>query len=93
MRDMYEDAGEFTTNMLNKFWDINYEDSENYNDVLKFLNQAENFRTFNDGLTEFIKKHGYVEEDGLNEKTYIKKELIFYMINLKNKISLFPRQL
>ena len=55
MRDMYEDAGEFTTNMLNKFWDINYEDSENYNDVLKFLNQAENFRTFNDGLTEFIK--------------------------------------
>ena len=20
MRDMYEDAGEFTTNMLNKFW-------------------------------------------------------------------------
>ena len=71
MRDMYEDAGEFTTNMLNKFWDINYEDSENYNDVLKFLNQAENFRTFNDGLTEFI----------------------FYTINLKNKISLFPRQL
>ena len=63
MRDMYEDAGEFTTNMLNKFWDINYEDSENYNDVLKFLNQAENFRTFNDGLTEFIKKHGYIEED------------------------------
>ena len=58
MRDMYEDAGEFTTNMLNKFWDINYEDSENYNDVLKFLNQAENFRTFNDGLTEFIKKQG-----------------------------------
>ena len=29
MRDMYEDAGEFTTNMLNKFWDINYEESEN----------------------------------------------------------------
>ena len=26
MRDMYEDAGEFTTNMLNKFWDINYEE-------------------------------------------------------------------
>ena len=85
MRDMYEDAGEFTTNMLNKFWDINYEDSENYNDVLKFLNQAENFRTFNDGLTEFIKKHGYVEEDGLNEKTYIKKRTDFLYNKFKEQ--------
>ena len=85
MRDMYDGAGQFTKNMLNNFWETNYEYSEDYNGVIEFLNKAENFRTFNDGLTQFIKKHGYVEQDGLDEKTSIKQRTDFLYNKFKEK--------
>lgn len=77
MKDMYESAGQFTTNMLNQFWITNYEEDEDYDQIIDYLNKAENFRTFDDGLTEFIKKHGYVEDDSLDKESLIKQKTEF----------------
>ena len=64
MGDYYETQGEFTSRMLAEFWSSNYEDDEEYGELIDFLNKAENFRTFDTGLTEIIKKHGYIEKEG-----------------------------
>lgn len=77
MGDYYETQGEFTSRMLAEFWSSNYEDDEEYGELIDFLNKAENFRTFDTGLTEFIKKHGYIEKEGLSEEVCFKQRVNF----------------
>lgn len=85
MKDMYEGAGNFTKTMLNQFWITNYGESDSFKNIMDYLNKAQNFRTFDDGLTEFIKKHGYVEEDGLEPQNCIKKRTDFLYNKFQEK--------
>lgn len=68
--DPFENSGEFTTQMLDTIWEIEPPDDDYYCDAIEFLNKAERFRSFSDGLTLFIKSHGYQDdENDVSKKT------------------------
>ena len=80
MRDRYEVPGDFTKQKIDEFWDTHYDsDDDDYVDIIDYLNKAENFRTFDEGLTEFIKKHGYVEEGGLSKEKCVEQRVAFLL--------------
>lgn len=86
MRDRYEVPGDFTKQKIDEFWDTHYDsDDDDYGDIIDYLNKAENFRTFDEGLTEFIKKHGYVEKQGLSKKDIVKERTDFLVNKIKEK--------
>lgn len=86
MRDRYEVPGDFTKQKIDEFWDTHYDnDDDDYGDIIDYLNKAENFRTFDEGLTEFIKKHGYVEEDGLSKEKCVEQRVAFLLKKMKEK--------
>ena len=85
MRDIYEVTGEFTNQKIDEFWNMYYDDNDDYEDIIDYLNEAKNFRTFDAGLTEFIKKHGYVEKEGLSDEVCLKQRVNFLKQKLKEK--------
>ena len=86
MRNRYEVPGDFTKQKIDEFWDTHYDsDDDDYGDIIDYLNKAENFRTFDEGLTEFIKKHGYVEEDGLSKEKCVEQRVAFLLKKMKEK--------
>lgn len=86
MRDRFGDMGNFTRQKLENFKNTHRDDQDDYyGDIIDYMNKAENFRTFDEGLTEFIKKHGYVEEDGLSREKCIEQRTDFLYKRMKEK--------
>ncbi len=70
---------------FNEIVDYYKSDDGEIEKIVDFLNISKNFRSFDTGLTEFIKKHGYVEKKCLSEEEYLEDRVNFLEQKFKEK--------